>query len=184
MATKKPKSYDRQPTDTDKSWVAFCQYRDLGTERSLEKMIQGSTKSGLSSLKSWSSKHNWVERCREFDNDELQRQSIALQRERLKKRIAREKSADNYRIALANRAKQMTDQPLGNWSERDIVYLLEASDRFAVISYGGDTPQIPLIQAVETLVKEGILPAHILEIALGEIDNLIETMRSAFSHLE
>ena len=34
------KIYDRQPTDTDKSWSAFCKYRDMGGDRSLEKVRQ------------------------------------------------------------------------------------------------------------------------------------------------
>ncbi len=143
MATKKLRAYDRQPTDTDKSWAAFCHYRDMGVERSLEKLIQKGAKTRLNVLKNWSAKHNWVERCREFDNDELEMQSIALQKERQKRRIQRERDAENYRIALKNRALLMIKSPLrDNWTEKDIIAMLEASDRFAVISYSGDTPQL------------------------------------------
>ena len=34
------KIYDRQNNDTDKSWAAFCKYRDLGSDCSLEKVRQ------------------------------------------------------------------------------------------------------------------------------------------------
>lgn len=185
MTTRKPKSYDRQSRDTDKSWAAFCHYRDMGIERSLDRMIQDKSKTGTkisrSTLQSWSAKCDWVARCREFDNYELERQSIALQRERTNRKIARERAAENYRIALSNRARQMIDQPLRDtWTEKDIIAMLEASDRFAVISYGGDVPQIPLINAIEVLVKEGIIPDSFLEVALGGIDNFVGMMRSHF----
>ena len=155
MTTKKLKTYDRQPLDTDKSWAAFCHYRDMGTERSLEKLIQKGAKTRLNILKTWSAKYDWVARCREFDNYELEMQSIALQKERQKRRIAREKDADNYRIVLKNRALKMTQAPLrDNWTEKDIIAVLEASDRFAVISYSGDMPQAHLLREIEIMTKE------------------------------
>lgn len=188
MATRKLKSYDRQPTDTDKSWVAFCQYRDMGTERSLDKMIQERAKTGTktskSTISSWSLKYGWVARCRDFDNDDLQRQSIALQRERTKRRIARERDADNYRIALKNRALKMIQAPLrDNWTERDIIAALEASDRFAVISYGGDSPQVPLLQAVEIMVREGVIPNKVLETLEDGLDGLVAKIKESFIDL-
>lgn len=186
--SKKSKSYDRQPFDTDKSWVAFCQYRDMGTERSLDKLVEDrhkiGTKTSRSTLQGWSTKYHWVARCREFDNNELQRQSIALQRERTKRKIAREKDADNYRIALKNRALKMIQAPLrDNWAERDIIAALEASDRFAVISYGGDSPQVPLLQAVEIMVREGVIPNKVLETLEDGLDGLVAKIKESFNDL-
>ena len=160
MTTKKLRTYDRLPGDTDKSWAAFCRYRDMGTdERSLDKLIQDRHKTGTkitrSVLQGWSAKHDWVARCREFDNHELEMQSIALQKERLRRRIAREKSAENYRISLSNRALEMIKAPLrDSWTEKDIIAMLEASDRFAVISYSGDMPQAHLLQSMEVMTED------------------------------
>jgi hypothetical protein len=177
--------YDRNSTDTNKSWAAFCVYRDMGLGRSLdkvaEKQYQNSTKTVLGHLKNWSAKHLWVARCKSFDNDELQRQSIALQKERLKARIKLEKDAEKYRAALANRASQMLKEPLReNWREADIINFLEASHRFAVIATGGEAPKINEIEAIKILAIAGCLPVEFLEIADRSFGELMDKLKEAF----
>ena len=57
------KIYDRQNSDTDKSWLAFCKYRDMGGDRSLEKYRQKYAENRpanyINILKLWSAKHKW-----------------------------------------------------------------------------------------------------------------------------
>lgn len=58
--------YKRLPSDTDKSFEAFCIYRDMGANRSLEKVSQALSKS-IPLLKGWSTTHNWQERVAAYD---------------------------------------------------------------------------------------------------------------------
>lgn len=62
--------WERQPTDTAKSWAAFVVYRDLpaGT-RSLEEVRQklGNSSGYTRQLEKWSAAHNWVARVAAYD---------------------------------------------------------------------------------------------------------------------
>jgi hypothetical protein len=71
------KIYDRQITDTDKSWLAFCKYRDMGGDRTIEKVrVECGYRSGRK-LEQWSSQYAWVARCSAFDDDEMLLHSAA-----------------------------------------------------------------------------------------------------------
>src|SRR4051794_14613864 len=55
------KPYERQPGEPSVAFGAFVVYRDLGPERSLQKVSQKYAK-GIPILKRWSALHRWVER--------------------------------------------------------------------------------------------------------------------------
>jgi hypothetical protein len=104
--------WERLPSDTDKSFEAFCIYRDMGTTRSLEKAWR-KYKEGAETVpgyfKDWSREHNWVERVNAYD-DYLR----DLHRKRLES--AKLKVADNvlndyerFRSAIDKRLKIMED---------------------------------------------------------------------------
>lgn len=57
----------RMDSEGSRAFAAFCIYRDLGTERSLEKVSQTCQKS-VSLLRRWSAKFMWVKRAEAFDN--------------------------------------------------------------------------------------------------------------------
>lgn len=67
--------WERQPGETAKAFYAFTLYRDIGYERSITKVAQlYNAKKQLRALVGrWSSKNNWVERARAYDEhlDEL-----------------------------------------------------------------------------------------------------------------
>ena len=92
--------WERQPEDTPKSWAAFCIYRDLGADRSIDKAYRISVlrKSPESTpgeankrWKIWSSECNWVARTAAYDEhiDVLNR--AEFEKERLKVREERRK---------------------------------------------------------------------------------------------
>lgn len=71
----------RQPGETSRAYSAFCIYRDLGPkERSLRetasRYYSNKTRTSIAQIGIWSGKHNWVERCRQYDEfiDEQKRQ--------------------------------------------------------------------------------------------------------------
>lgn len=71
------KPHDRQPYDTVKSWVAFCNYLELGSDRTIDALhriytgesMDPATKS-FSTLKNWGVEKNWVERAKSYDAEQ------------------------------------------------------------------------------------------------------------------
>jgi len=58
--------YDRLPKETSTSFEAFVVYRDMGVERSLQKVAQRLGKS-KALMDRWSSRHRWVKRSSAWD---------------------------------------------------------------------------------------------------------------------
>ncbi|MBD2169249.1 hypothetical protein H6G04_33335 [Calothrix membranacea FACHB-236] len=75
LVVKNRRAWDFDPAlDTNKSYQAFCIYRDLGVDRSLGKTARTLSKSeGL--INRWSTAGNWKQRAIDFDifNEEIQR---------------------------------------------------------------------------------------------------------------
>lgn len=65
-----PQAWERQEGETSKAWAAFAVYRDLGKNRTLMTTVEAlGKKPGYKRvLETWSSKFDWVSRCRAFDN--------------------------------------------------------------------------------------------------------------------
>ena len=72
-------SWDKQETETNRAYNAFLTYRNMGALRSLSKaaeMFYGKVNyfikpsSKLRQFAGWSSTHNWVSRCSDFDIEE------------------------------------------------------------------------------------------------------------------
>ena len=74
--TETPHVWDRLPTETDKSYAAFLDYRDMGARRSVREAarryhikalsageIHGQENTTVSNWLAWSSKHKWVSRA-------------------------------------------------------------------------------------------------------------------------
>jgi len=62
--------WHRQPGETDKAFLAFVTYRDLGPERTVQAAIDTSNKtsSGLHrTWTGWSARHHWVQRAAAYD---------------------------------------------------------------------------------------------------------------------
>jgi hypothetical protein len=194
------KPYDRQPNETDKSWAAFCMYRDMGRDRSLEKLRQDRSERGiantLSTLGGWSVKHKWGERCSAFDDDELERESIALQKLRLNRRLQMEKQAWDRRDKLIKKADTITRIPLvkpemsedgtqifmptDKWSLKDAIAFYEYSDKLAILATGGEKPKMDELAAVTLLADLGVLPPEAI-VAIGQgYEKFKEVIRGAF----
>ena len=193
------KIYDRQNTDTDKSWLAFCAYRDMGGDRSLEKLRLAIGKGSARNLEIWSSKHRWTERVRAFDTDELRSQSVALQQQRINYKLQIEKEAWEKRKKFLKKADQIlsipitqkivTDDgktifmPTNKWRLVDAIAFDEYAHKLGIFATGGDGPNMIEFDAIKVLVYAGMLPVEILEAAEIGIDNLKATLREAFEGL-
>jgi len=196
--TPTPKEYDRQPHDTDKSWAAFCVYRDMGLERSLEKVRLKRGYSTVRLLERWQGKHLWSERCRVFDNEELQRESIALQKLRAKRKLEIEKEAWDRRTLYKTKAETIRNAPMmkvvekgGNifmptdkWAIRDAVLFDRYADELGIIATGGEAPKINEIEAIKVLAIAGLLPAEFLQIADRSFGELMDKLKEAFGTIK
>lgn len=194
------KIYDRQNTDTDKSWLAFCAYRDMGGDRSLEKLrVQCGYRSGRK-LEQWCSKSQWVQRCRTFDDDELRSHSAALQKQRLKYKLEIEKQAWERMKKFQKKADLILNIPIvssivtedgrtiytptNKWRLVDAIAFSKYADELGIFATGGDRPNMIEFDAIKVLVNAGMLPVEILEACERGIDNLKLSLREAFANLQ
>jgi hypothetical protein len=179
--------YDRQ-SDTDKSWLAFCKYRDMGGDRSLEKLLhtypETTPPSYLRVLKVWSSKYSWVARCRAFDTDELQLESIALSKLRLERRLQLEREAWDRREKLIEKADFILSIPLtqeiisddgktifmptDKWSLKDAIAFSKYAHELGIFATGGEPKKLDELEAVAVLADLGVIPeCAVIAIGLG-----------------
>ena len=197
------KIYDRQITDTDKSWAAFCKYRDMGGDRSLEKYRQKYAENRpanyINVLKLWSAKHKWVERCRAYDDNEQRSQSVALQQQRINYKLQMEEDTWEKRKKFLKKADLILNIPItqkivtndgktifiptNKWRLTDAIAFSKYADELGVMATGGDTPNMSEFDAIKVLVMAGMLPCEILEAAERGIENLKLSLREAFAGL-
>ena len=60
--------WERQPDESAKAFEAFVTYRDMGPDRSIQRVARECTKS-VSLIKRWSRERGWTERIRAWDNN-------------------------------------------------------------------------------------------------------------------
>jgi len=188
-----PKPYDRQPHETDKSWAAFCVYRDLGRERTLEKAQKQCNYKSCYNLFQWSSKYKWRERCRAFDDEESERVSIMLQKERYERRLQMERQAWERREKLIKKADTISRVPLlkpemsedgtqifmptDKWNLKDAIAFYEYSDRLGIFATGGEKPKMDIIDAINLLAANEVLPPEFAVIASQGIEKFKDLLR-------
>lgn len=127
-----PKPWERQPTDTQKSWEAFVVYRDFGTKRSLKKVAEELKKSETI-IGRWSGKHNWVERVAAWDEEQDR-----LIRIELTKDIGamRKRHADLANSMLIKAALALKNIPTEEIKASDISRMVETASKLERLSKG------------------------------------------------
>ena len=189
----KPKPYDRQPNETDKSWAAFCIYRDMGRDRTAKKVQIECNYKQPSIIQQWCAKHNWVKRCSAFDDDELEKESIMRQKERLNRRLQMERDAWNRRDKLIKKADTIARVPLlkpemsedgtqifmptDKWSVKDAIAFYEYSDKLGIFATGGEKPKMDVIEAINLLIADDIMPPEFAVIASQGVEKFKNLLR-------
>ncbi len=80
-------AWERQPGESTKAYNAFCAYRDLGPERSLEKAGRTLDKPRTKQyLGEWSVKYNWVKRSAAYD-DYIEKEKRAKREAEIQKMV-------------------------------------------------------------------------------------------------
>ena len=89
----------------------------------------------------------------------------------------REKRADLFSKALANRAICMLRE---RYPERDILAMIDASDRYAVIAAGGEVTKINELEAIKILAKLGVLPEKVLQDLNSDFTEFTNKIKETF----
>jgi len=145
--------WDRLPNESTKAYAAFCVYRDLGTERSLEKAGQMLDKPRTRKwLGEWSAKYKWVERAKAYDDyvEKLKRKE--------KEKAIKEMAERQARIAMAFQEKiierlqsidpaELTPTELARWF--DVAAKIERLNRGEPTEIGKQEVMLPQIVEIE-----------------------------------
>lgn len=78
--------YEPIPGETHKAWLAFCLYRDMGIDRSLDsawRQATGKTGRHARHWAAWSVKNRWVSRCEAYDLAVMREARRQVQEERI-----------------------------------------------------------------------------------------------------
>ena len=85
--------YEPIPGETHKAWLAFCAYRDMGIDRSLDKAWRKMTgrENGRHARHwaTWSVQNHWVSRCRAYDVAITREVRLKVQKERADRQAER-----------------------------------------------------------------------------------------------
>ncbi len=132
------KTWDRRKDEPAASYGAFLAYRDMGPTRTLDKLadmddsIRPPSVPRISSLKGLSKDHDWVDRCRDWDNYiRAERDKVAVQEAAKweRRRLAAIEDAWQDGEILRRKAREMadTDVSLSRWSAKDIAGFMIAA---------------------------------------------------------
>ncbi|HQK35170.1 MAG TPA: hypothetical protein PK074_10615 [Spirochaetales bacterium] len=133
-----PEIWERQPYESSKAYAAFCIYRDLGTERSLDKALAAANKKPTNRRHwaRWMDKYNWLERARAYD-DYLERKK----REEKEKAIL-EMAERHARLAMAFQqrvAERLREINPSELSPSDMAKWLDVATKLERLSRGEPT---------------------------------------------
>lgn len=105
------KPWERQKGESAQAFEAFVTYRDMGTERSITKVVQELNKT-RALIGRWSSQWEWKERVRAYDNE--------LEKEARKKAVADRKAMTERHIGIAMQLQKKALEALSTLSVEDM----------------------------------------------------------------
>lgn len=119
------KPWERQEKETPKPYEAFCVYRDLGIQRSHQKVADRLGKS-TTIIARWSSEYNWVERVAAWDIDQERiAREIADKEMRDSIRKMRKRQAETGRFMQVKALKALNRIPEDEIKPGDIARLVD-----------------------------------------------------------
>lgn len=130
------KPWERQEGETPRSFEAFCVYRDMGLDRSHEKVGERLSKS-TALISRWSSKHDWVKRVTAWDDEQDRKEREAAEKQRLKDiKDMRKRHADLATAMLVKSARALQRLPEDEIKAGDISRMVDTASRLERLSRG------------------------------------------------
>jgi len=145
--------WDRLPNESTKAYAAFCVYRDLGPERSLDKAGQKLDKPRSRKwLGEWSAKYKWVERAEAYDDyiEKLKRKEREEAIAEMAERQARIAIAFQQRVAQRLQEldpSELSPADMARWF--DIAAKIERLNRGEPTEIGKQEINLPPVIEVE-----------------------------------
>jgi hypothetical protein len=145
-------TWERNEEETDKSWMWFCRFLELGPERTLPILVQRYARksSYLSQLKVWSGKFQWVDRSQSYDAYVNKRKQ--LEQENTILRTARDHIvlADNVMDILVRRMSVLDQETLSPYEWKGLAEFavkikrdaLGISEKFEIKTSGSNDLQM------------------------------------------
>lgn len=129
--------WERLDTDTDKSFQAFCIYRDMGSNRSLRKVAKKLSKSETL-INRWSMNHKWNDRTSEYDT--YQAEQSRIRKENARAEIEADALAD-YAVIRKAIAKRIQVLEAANYQGspsdlHELINLMEHANSYARLNSG------------------------------------------------
>lgn len=151
--------WERLPGESSRAYSVFCEYRDLGPERSLDKLKQKLNKSRTkSTLARWSGKYKWVERAKAYDDYIEKKKRREHEKAILEMAERHAKLAVAFQQRIAQRLQEINPEELG---PADLVRWLDVATKLERLSRGEPTEigkqevTLPPIVEVELSDDEG-----------------------------
>ncbi len=143
--------WERQPGESAKAWSAFVEYRKLGAERAIRKVVQsvGQKARYVSVLEKWSARWGWVMRAGAWDAyaDRCEREAVL--------EVAEQKARD--KLSVADEMWQTAALGLVMWSE----YLIHVRQEQIAAGAPAEPPISPA--DVHRLADAGLKLSQLLE---------------------
>jgi hypothetical protein len=133
--------WERLPSDTDKSFEAFCVYRDMGVNRSLRKVadtVYGKASANLRYVEEWSAAHHWHERVKAYDSHVASERAKRKERSRIRLEDNVLKDYNAMRKAIDKRLKLLADVDYRSevYELQNLLGLMKQADDYARRSVG------------------------------------------------
>lgn len=130
MESSKP--WELQKGETVKQFEAFCEYRDMGKTRSLQKVAEKLAKSETL-IKRWSAKNSWIDRVAAWEDEQDRLIRIELTRDI---GAMRKRHADIASAMLIKAARALQKIPDDEIKASDISRMIETATKLERISKG------------------------------------------------
>lgn len=128
--------WDRRPRETPRAYGAFITYRDLGPTRSLRRLAARDSAQNLRQLQTWSSAHDWVDRCGSWDEhlDEERRLTLIEEAREMTRR-----QATIGQLMLARAAERLRTLDPQTLTVTEAVKLIDVGSRLERLARGEPT---------------------------------------------
>jgi hypothetical protein len=119
--------WDRQEDEPPKAFAAFRQYLDLGVTRSLRKLADSTERvAGWSTLSDWSARFHWVERARQWEEEQGRIEVLEMGE---KVREMRRAHAGIGTMLIAKAARRLNEIEPADLSPREALAMIELGSK-------------------------------------------------------
>ncbi len=145
-------NWNKQKKETAKAFEAFCVYRNMGLERTLEKTADELNKN-ISLINKWSSKFEWIERTSAYD-EYLEEKKLEQQEKEISKMNERHIQES---LALQKKALlKLQKLDPGDASVNEMLRMFEMGAKLERTARGATEAKVEVKHSGEMDIKHGI----------------------------